>query len=386
MDEKLLQFATKRQAEYLEAVSKHGSQRAAARAMGVNFTAVNQAMRALEAKAAQHGYSPDHDLTHPVAPGQRLRGTSTLYDEAGNARMQWVKTQEDRSQQEELMREAIAALCEDIDPVKKTKAPKVSNDQLMSIYPVGDHHIGMLSWREETGADYDTGESERLLMGAMDHLVESAPQSETGVIILMGDFLHYDSFESVTPQSKHQLDADSRYPRMVRAAFKTIRFVIDRALNKHRSVKVVVSSGNHDPSSMAFLREAVAVLYSEDRRVFVDRSPKAFHYITHGNCLIGVHHGDKVKMPNLPILMANDMPSEWGATKHRYIYTGHVHHDSVKDLVGARVESLRILPPQDAWAYNAGYRAGRDMKRIDMHAEYGEVARHLVTPEMLAGS
>jgi len=228
MDEKLLQFATKRQAEYLEAVSKHGSQRAAARAMGVNFTAVNQAMRALEAKAAQHGYSPDHDLTHPVAPGQRLRGTSTLYDEAGNARMQWVKTQEDRSQQEELMREAIAALCEDIEPVKKTKAPKVSNDQLMSIYPVGDHHIGMLSWHEETGADYDTGESERLLMGAMDHLVESAPPSETGVIILMGDFLHYDSFESVTPQSKHQLDADSRYPRMVRAAFKTIRFVIDR--------------------------------------------------------------------------------------------------------------------------------------------------------------
>jgi hypothetical protein len=55
----------------------------------------------------------------------------------------------------------------------------------------------------------------------------------------------------------------------------------------------------------------------------------------------------------------------------------------VKDMVGAKVESLRILPPVDAYAHSHGYRSGRDMKRIEFHATYGEVNRQSVTPEML---
>ena len=73
MDKQLLEYATPRQAEYLKAVAEHGSQRKAARALGVNYNAVNQAMRAVQMKAAQHGYSPDHDLIHPTAPGLNPR-------------------------------------------------------------------------------------------------------------------------------------------------------------------------------------------------------------------------------------------------------------------------------------------------------------------------
>lgn len=383
-DSGLLSFATERQAEYLRAVEEHGSMRAAARALNVAYSGVHASLTALKAKAAQHGYAPDHDMTRPAAPGYRVKGTSTLYDEGGNARLQWVKTSADKEQQDELTRLAIEALCADVKPLPKTKAPKACMDSLMSVYPVGDHHIGMLSWHEETDANYDTSESERLLIGAMDYLVDASQPGRMGCVVLMGDFLHFDSFESVTPSHKNQLDGDSRYPRMVRAAMRTVRYAITKALTKHAEVCVIVSSGNHDPASMAFLREALCCLYENEPRVTVDRAPKAFHYLRFGKNLIGVHHGDKVKMADLPLLMATDRPEEWGATKHRYIYTGHVHHDAVKDFNGARVESLRILPPADAYAYMSGYRTGRDMKRIDIHAEFGEVARQIVTPEMLA--
>ncbi len=384
LDPGLRQYCTPRQLEVLTALETHGSERKAADALGVDNSLISQVKRAVLKKAASFGYAPDFDMVHPTPPGFHVKGASTLYDmQTGEARLQWLKTNADAHSQEEMMREAVDALCSEIKPAKPVKAPKASFDHLMSIYPVGDHHIGMLSWDEETSGSYDTSIAETLLISAMEYLVDAAPPSSTALILLMGDFLHYDSFESITPQSKHQLDADSRYPRLVRAAMRTVRTAISTALHKHALVRVIVEGGNHDPSSMVFLREALRCLYEQDPRVEIDPSPKLFHYYQFGSTLIGTHHGDKVKMDKLPLLMATDAPKEWGETKHRYIFTGHVHNDQVKDFNGARVESIRILPPADAWAYNMGYRTGRDMKRIEVHREFGEVARQLVTPEMI---
>lgn len=358
--------------EAIAAYREFGNYSAAGRELGVDPSTVRRRV----AEGLERGLD--------CPPGHMVKGTSTLYDADGNVRLTWVKSAVDKEEQERLFREALDALTATIEPLPKSKPPKQANASLMSLYPVGDHHIGMLSWDEETGANYDTDISEKLLISAMDYLVDASPASSVGVVLLIGDFLHYDSYESITPQSKHQLDADSRYPRIVRAAMTTVRYAVDKALTKHARVKVVVVAGNHDPSSMVFLREALWHLYEKEPRIEVDRSPKVFQYVRHGKCLLGAHHGDKVKADKLPLLMATDCKQDWGETEHRYIFTGHVHHDHVKDHPGARVESVRILPPQDAWAYGAGYRSARDMKRIDFHAEYGEVCRQLVTPEMCA--
>jgi hypothetical protein len=90
-------------------------------------------------------------------------------------------------------------------------------------------------------------------------------------------------------------------------------------------------------------------------------------------------------MAALPLIMATDQPEKWGQSEYRYWWTGHVHHDQVKDYEGCRVESFRILAPADAWAANHGYRAASDMKAIILHKDYGEVARHVVNPAMLNG-
>jgi len=86
--------------------------------------------------------------------------------------------------------------------------------------------------------------------------------------------------------------------------------------------------------------------------------------------------------------MAQDKPREWGETQHRFIWTGHIHHQSKlnqinKDYVGVEVESFRILPPGDAYSHQKGYRSISDMKCIILDAEHGEIARHSVKPSML---
>ena len=384
LDERLREYATDQQWQKLQAIEKYGSERKAAEALGCGSSSVSRAKVAVERNAARHGVAPDYGWQHPVPPGFQVSGVSTLRDlRSGEAVMEWQKTTRDGEAQAAAMREAVDALCEEIKPCKPVKGPATTSDNLMSVYPVGDHHIGCLAWAEETDGknNYDTAESERLLIAAMDYLVEASPNSDTGLFILMGDLLHYDNYATLT-QSGHMLDSDSRYPRLVRAAMKAVRHGISAALTKHKLVRVIVSAGNHDPSSMVFLREALHTLYENEPRVEIDRSPKLFHYYRFGLCLIGVHHGDKVKMAQMPLIMAVDAAEDWGQCEHRIVLTGHVHHDSVKDFPGVRVESVRVLAPADAWAYGMGYRSKRDMKRIDFHKEYGEVARQLVTPEM----
>jgi hypothetical protein len=82
--------------------------------------------------------------------------------------------------------------------------------------------------------------------------------------------------------------------------------------------------------------------------------------------------------------MAADRAEDWGQTKHRYWYTGHVHNQTVTELPGVVCESFRTLAARDAWASGAGYRAGRDMRAIVLDREHGEVERHRVDVGMLA--
>lgn len=383
VDQALRRFCTDRQWEVLTAIDECGSQNKAAIKLGVSRRSVRDSHAAVKSKAARHGHAPEHDMVRQVPDGFHVRGVSTLYDEVGTPRMQWVKSSIDHARQDEMFRAALDAMAEDLPRVKPTVAPKKTSDQLMACYPVGDHHLGMLSWAEETGADYDLSIGEQLLANATDHLIKSIPPCDAAAIVVLGDFMHYDSFESVTPTSRNQLDADSRFPKMVRAAIRSLRRMVQAALLQHGSVLLIIEIGNHDISSSIFLMECLSAIYEKEPRVKVDTSPRHFHYFRFGKNLVGVTHGDNTKMDRLPLIMAADRPEDWGQTTYRYWWTGHVHHDAVKDYEGCRAESFRILAPTDAWAANKGYRSGRDMKAIVLHKEYGEVARHIVNPAMV---
>jgi len=384
--------------EALNALATHGNQAKAALAMGLPRPTFQNRIETAkryglvpgvdpsthETTDARQGYAPDHDMTRTVPDGFHVKGVSTLYNGNGEISAQWVKSDIDKARQEELFREALAAMSEKLPRLKSIPAPRHASETLMACYPVGDHHLGMLSWGEETGEDYDIAIAESLLAKATDHLIKSLPSCEQAVIAVLGDFMHYDSFESVTPTSRNQLDADSRFPKMVRAAIRSLRRMIDQALIHHSHVRVIIEIGNHDISSSIFLMECLANIYDQEPRLTVDTSPRHFHYFRFGKNLVGTHHGHGAKMDKLPLIMATDKADEWGQTQYRYWWTGHIHHDQVKDFEGCRVESFRILAPQDAWAANKGYRSGRDMKAIVLHKEYGEVARHIVNPAMVS--
>ena len=316
--------------------------------------------------------------------GYTIKGTSTLYDcETGKPKIEWVKTTADKDQQDAIFKEVSEAMASKLPRVKPTKAPKVSSSDLMACYIVSDHHLGMLSWAPETGQNYNIKIAENILMQATQYLIDNDTACEKSTIAVLGDFMHYDSFESVTPQNRNILDADGRYPKMVHAAVRTLRYLIEAALRKHGSVHVIIEIGNHDTSSSIFLMECLANVYENEPRITIDKHPGHYHYFSHGKCLVGTHHGDGAKPNDLPLIMASDQAELWGKTKYRYWWTGHLHTEKSKDFAGCRWEQFRVLGPQDAWAHNKGYRSERGMNAIILSKEYGEVRRHTVNPEML---
>ncbi len=389
LDERLKEHATPRQWEIMEAHARLGTM-AAANELETDSRYIRRTIKKVKDRAAKRGYSPDHDMIHAVPAGFMANGVSTHYVD-GELRSQWVKSKIDTDWQDELFRAAIEGLTETIKPAKPIKAPGQTLENLMVCYPVGDHHFGMLAHHEENNqADYDLKIGEALLIGAMDHLVDITKGCGRAAIILLGDFFHHDG-QGVTPTSGNVLDVDGRASKMVRAAMKCARYMIDAALRHHGAVDVVIEIGNHDLYSSIFLMEALAAVYEKEPRVSIDTSPAHYHYLTHGACLIGTHHGHGAKMEQLPLIMAADRPKEWGETKYRYWYTGHIHNKkglqmAVTEEGGCLAESFRILPPSDAWAANKGYRAGRDMKAIVLHKQFGEVARHTVNPAMLGAA
>lgn len=336
-----------------------------------------------EALEAKQGWAPEFGITSPLPMGQKLKGTSTLVDKrTGEQVLQWVKTNEDAEAQQAVFEAAARAMVADMPRLPARKASGTWRQDLLTVYPIGDPHIGMYAWAEETGDDWDLNIAERVHCGAMAELVQAAPATEQAIVWNLGDALHYDSMAAVTPRSGHFLDADGRYAKMVSVAVKIIRQCIESALTKHSRVHVVNLPGNHDETGALWLSIALSHIYENEPRVTVDTNPSVFSYYRWGRVLLGGHHGHACKPAALAGVMACDRAKDWGETTHRHWLIGHIHHESKKEFSGVTVESFNTLAAKDAYATNGGWRSGRSMQAIVYHAEHGEVARSKVCAAM----
>lgn len=354
--------------QVIDAMAEHGTQRAAARALGVNQSAIHYRLRRLQAR----GYSPQHDMTRPVPDAFIAKGVSTYYNKDGVPTGQWVKAELDRQKAYEIMREVIDGMAEEIRGLAKpVTPPRYTMARSLSAYCIGDAHFGAYAWAEEAGEDFDTSIASADLRAAIDLLVDGAPASERAFLVDVGDFLHADDRSGTTPASGHILDVDTRFQRVRRIAVDALRYCIDRMLKKHKRVEVFQAPGNHNPESAGWMAMVLAAYYENEPRVRIETSPAHFFYARHGKCLIGITHGDKTKMADLPGIMAVDRAKEWGETEHRYWWTGHIHHTKHQEFRGCFVESFNTLAASDAWHHSSGYRSQRQIQRIDLDDQYG---------------
>ena len=373
----LLGLSNSDQQQKLKAYYKHQSYVKTAKALGKDESTIRNTIKRLRKKAARikaiNGKTDDD--VEAYAP---LKCISQYYDKDGNPAGKWLKRDVAKEHQLKALEEAIEAIMEKVKPAKPTSIPKYKEKDSMTVYTIGDAHIGMLAWHRETGADHNLELAEEDLLKAMYMLTTQSLSTEECFIVDVGDFFHSDNMDNKTAKSGNSLDVDGRYPKVLEIGLRLTTKLIDIALNKHKIVHWRSAIGNHNEHSAMMMSAFIKAYYRNEPRVMVHDTPNMFMYHQFGKNLIGITHGHTAKAEKLGEIMSVDCEDIWSSTKYRYWYTGHIHHQSVKEFPSCVVETFRTLAGKDSWHSASGYRSGQDMRAILLHKEYGEITRNTV--------
>lgn len=374
---------TDRQKNILNSIIRNNSFKESSEELGITVETIRKTVSRIKKFAELN----THINNFKVPSGYSVKGTSTLIDSDGDVKSQWIKIDKDQETKLESLKIAVQEIVADVNEIYKPIDRLNLSDNLLedqiSVYTIGDAHIGMYTWDKETGDDFNLEIAEYNLLSIMDRLIASTPATETALIVDVGDFFHSDNQSNETSNSKNKLDVDTRWAKVLKVGLNIMVKLIEKTLLKHDKVIVRNAIGNHNEHSAIFISLFLESYFRNEQRVQIEQSPATFWYFQFGKNLIGVTHGNKIKLNDLGEIMAADCQKIWSHTKFRYWYTGHIHHDIVKELRTCKVESFRTIAPKDAWHTSMGYRSGQDMKSIILHKDFGEIQRITCNIDMI---
>jgi len=370
------------QQQYRDLYVELGSYSKVSRTLNVHESTVRRSIETiLQRSTAQQSTVPEH-MNTPVPAPFTVEKYSANYDQDGNRRQHWIKANREKQALYDDMVIAMEDLAQELPQFSRLpRETKTVDPNLLAVYPLGDPHIGLLTYAPEVGQNWDLKIAEKMFFPLFEKLVLKAPPSDECLIIDLGDFWHYDGMEQKTMRSNHKVDADGRPSKMIQVGYRILLMMIRLALRVHKKVNVKIMPGNHDDLGSIFLRVSLFHIFEKEPRVNVDLSPDVFQYFSWGKNLFGIHHGDKCKMTQLPMVMAADQPELWGTSEFRKWFIGHFHHDASvifngKELQGCTAEIFRTIVATEGYAHEAGYRSGQDGKVIIFHKDHGEVERY----------
>jgi len=264
---------------------------------------------------------------------------------------------------------------------KYDKVEYKGGDHLLVINPA-DIHIGKYCSVDETGESYDRAIAVSRVVEGLEGLIEKAKGFDIDrVLFCIGnDVLHVDNVYNKTTKGTPQ-DVDGKWWEHFEIALELYVRCVER-LREIAPVDCVHSMSNHDYQSGFHLAHALKSWFRKDKTITVDASARHRKYYQYGNNLIGLEHGDGAKMDNLPLIMAQEKPKEWGEAEYRYWYLHHLHHKikykwrDAKDFIGVTVEYLRSPSAADSWHARKGYIGTPTAVEAFVHSvDKGQVAR-----------
>jgi hypothetical protein len=323
----------------------------------------------------------EHGEAFAVPEGHVVKGVSALVDEEGREVVKWIKTTVGTDAVDVI--EACKTAFEGITPAKPTKSPNMPGaSDFCSLTPCNDWHVNMFAWGKETpipgeNKNWDLKIAERVIGDAVCAVVERSRPSRLAIVLGGGDLTHADNKEGKTAKSGNILDCDGRYQKSVQVACRLKVLTIDAHLEKHNEVLVRIIPGNHDEHTAVAIAYYLHAYYRNEPRVTVDLDPSLFWWHRFGKVMLGATHGHTVKLQDMPMVMANRRPEDWGATRHRYIHGFHIHHKTLYGFEsdGCFMESHQAPIPSDGWHYSKGYITGQSIQSIPYHCEVGEYGR-----------
>jgi hypothetical protein len=389
IDDTIYDLATLRQKEVIDTVRAYSTLTEAGKELGLAASNVHHRLQAAITRAARKGYCPEQGLDTPYPDGFLMEKV-TIHERGGKVTETWARMCADKEKALAMLRLAITAICEDVQPLAATSSAHTQycEEDLMVNIPVGDAHIGMLAWGEECGEDYDLSIAESIHCQAIDMLIAQAPNAKYCTIIDLGDWMHADNVIGITTRGGNVLDMDGRWHKVLRCAIRIVIYYITQCLKKFDYVTFRPEIGNHNDTSAIATQEWLSILYANEPRVTIGNTPGNVYFWQHGLCFFGSHHGHEIKFDKLPGIMAAKIMDDHIETKYRKFYCGHIHHKTMRasDFQTCEVQTYRTLAPKDAYASSHGYVAPRDITAETWHKKYGHMGTVNINIPMMEAS
>lgn len=250
-----------------------------------------------------------------------------------------------------------------------------------------DFHFGQLSWGKETGYDdYDIKIAKKLYLDSIQYFLHHAQTyNPEKIIFLVGsDWYNSNNADNSTARGTRQ-DEDSRWKKTFTEGWELVVDSVDMC-REIANVELIVVPGNHDGERSYYMGEVLSAWYNKCNNVHVDNSPTTRKYYKYGKNLLGYTHGDKEKLDELPLIMAQEAHNMWGETTTREFKTGHLHHKKkfifmpLQEHQAVRVVQCPTLAAPDAWHSEKGYHSVREANGNIWHKEKGNIANFNYLP------
>lgn len=380
----LLEYCeTDRQREIVQSVIEAGSQRKAAKLMGIHERNVSRAVEKVKRHSARRGYDPEHGINRPGPDGYKMGGFSDMRKNEDGLPI-WYKFTEDKLRQAAMIKETIASMKEEITPAQIPAALKIKRDKdIIPWFQIGDAHIGMLAHKYEVGHNFDLKIAERELCKAFQIAIDECPATDRCVINDLGDWNHYDNIAGVTERSRNQLDIDGRFGKMVKVSSRIMQYIITACLRKFKNVDVIINKGNHNDTGAIWMAELIRCRFQTKRVNVLDNDCEFIPYRM-GNTLVITSHGQNCKPSKMAETCAVHFRHDFAECTYVYLDTGHIHHkQKAQEFAGCQWESWNTMAPTDKHAHDHGYNSRSSLTVVMRSKTYGQRGQVTIPVEMV---
>ena len=224
---------------------------------------------------------------------------------------------------------------------------------------ITDLHSGLLSYRKETGEDFDVKIACERLVNTCEELVArcKGKSFEKIVIASLGDIIHIDNNQGTTTKGTPQ-DVDGRVERIVEHTFNAFIKCINMLL-EIAPIDFIYVKGNHDELVGCLFAFALKQVYKDNPYISFDISPNPQKAVMIYDCLVGFEHNSGNKNIASDWLV-NDYRNLFGKCKYAELHAGHLHSQITNERAnGVVVRNLPALCGTSSWERISHYRAYR---------------------------
>ena len=244
----------------------------------------------------------------------------------------------------------------------KTNISKADKDIVCGVLSLQDIHFGK-EGNETVDKDFEDTIKNLMRRAAPSHYIENL------YFVVGGDLMNMDTFSGTTTAGTPVDNCMSSTEAYIQA-FNAMHWAINYVKAFCNKITVVYIPGNHDRLSSFHLVHALSKSIESDEIEWDIKYEERKVHVYHNN-FNAFEHGDK-SSKNTPLIYASEYPEQWGATKNRTLFKGHIHTDkkteylTSNETAGFIEKSLPSLGKTDYYHYSNKYTCNRRSCKLEL--------------------